>query len=264
MPDTVGHQTIEALLPGGSAWAPSPGEDMDLTFEGMGANADTVAEFLATLAFVRDPLLTPYLDDLEKEYGIPTVTNLTEEVRRMRLATLVYNSAGAGTVDDMQDALDSAGFTVQVHENSPAVDPALFLDQSFQMVADGPAAFAGNQDAFAARIGGELLVNGDIFFQTAAILMQANGTAAFAGNADAVAGQFDSLNLNPIEYEIPTNPDDWPLIFFVGGDATRDGSGALTAIERGEVPIERETEFKALILKLKPIHSWAGLVITFV
>lgn len=264
MPDTVGHQTIEALLPGGSAWAPAPGEDMDLLFEGMGLNAEEVADFLTSLAVVRDPLLTPYLEDLEKEYGIPTVTNITEDVRRMRLATIIFNGAGNGSVDDMQAALDSAGFTVQVHENSPAVDPALFLDQSFQMFADGPAAFAGNQDAFAARIGGELLVNGDIFFQTAAYEMQASGQAAFAGNGSAVAGFFNDLNLIPVEYEIPTNPDDWPLVFFIGGDATRDGSGALTAIERGEVPVEREAEFKSLVLRYKPMHSWAGLVITYV
>lgn len=257
-------QVLESLLPPGDIWAAEQGADFDLLLEGKALTFEETRSFLECLAHIRNPNLTPILSDLEKEFGILTNNNLSEEIRRTRLAAQVFFIDSNGSEYDLQKQLRDAGFDVYVYQNNPAIDPAIFLDQSFQMVADGGNAFAGRADAYAGKVGGELLVNGDIFTQTAAYLMQADGDNAFAGNGDAVAGRFDEFIQEKIEYSIPTNPEQWPLVFFVGGEATRDpGTGELTDIELAEVDLTREEEFKRTILKFKPIHSWAGLIINY-
>ena len=250
---------IDTLIPPGSAWEVAPGEDWDKFYDGMAENWESPRAFLAELSEIRNPALTPFLDDLEQEFGVLTNPNLTAQQRRDQLTPIVFNRSSNGGLDNLQTALDDAGFTVQVHSNSPAVDPAIFLDQVFQMVAGGLNAVAGNQDAFAGRLGGELLVNGDIF-ETTRLYESVAGTM-FAGTAGA--GEYSDLERTKIEYPIPGDPDSWPLIFFVGGDATRGGGGELTDIELADVPAEQEQEFKRIILKFKPMHSWAGLVINF-
>lgn len=42
----------------------------------------------------------------------------------------------------------------------------------------------------------------------------------------------------------------------------QDGTG-LTAIATASVPVEREDEFKGIILRYKPLHAWAALVVSF-
>lgn len=268
---TVSRTVIDALLPEGSAWTPKVGADLDLLLDGMGENAETVRIFNKNLAFIRNFQKTPILSDLEKEYGIGTDERLTDQERRDRGQVAKTSNDSEGTDTDLQAFLQQSGFDVQVHVNSPAADPDIFLDQAFQMVAGGDNAFAGfipsggpPSTAFAGRIGGELLVNGALFDQIPAYIMQAGGAIAFAGNDDALAGRFDMLQLIPIVYEIPTDSGYWGLIFFVGGDATRDGSGFLIDIEPAEVPISREQELKRLILKYKPLHSWCGLIVNYV
>lgn len=253
------RSVIDAIIPEGSAWTVAPEEDWDKLYDGIAKNWATIDEFLAALKSVRDAAFTTFLPDLEREFGVFTNPNLTEQQRRDQLTPVVFNRSSNGGLDNMQIALNNAGFSVQVHENSPAVDPSIFLDQSFQMVADGAAAFAGNQDAFAGRVGGELLVNGEIF-STTRVYESVAGTM-FAGTAGA--GEYTDLLRALIEYPVPVNPADWPLVFFVGGDATRGGGGELTDIELAEVPSEQEQEFKRIILKFKPMHSWAGLIVNY-
>ncbi len=260
---SVSRAVIDDLLPPG--WDIKSDDDLDKLLEGLAENKEVIRLALNKLSKIRNPQKTDYLSDLEKEYGLLTRTNLSEQVRRDRLAVRMFERGGTGSKDNLQTALTRAGFDVQVHENSPAVDPAIFLVQAFQMVAGDPVnAFAGDPFAYAGQIGGELLVNGPIFSQRPLYLMEAGGTpTSFAGDPLAYAGYYLDVTKIPITYEIPTDTRDWPLVFFVGGDATRNPSGELTDIEIAEVPIEREDEFKNIILRYKPVHSWAGLIVIY-
>ena len=268
-PKTVSRQTFDALMPPGPLWVPQDGKGLDQLIEGIADNSEDIADFLAQLAHIRNPALTTLLSDLEKEYGIAINTNLTEAVRRMRLATKAFGGTSNGSIDVLQAALDSSSFTqLTVYENNPAVDPAIFLDQIFQMIANGDNAYAGfipvagpPSTAYAGRIGGELLVNGDIFFTAPAYLSQAGD--AWAGGLHGYAGRFDEMKTTKLEYDIPIDPDDWPLVFFVGGAATFNPDGSLLTIENADVDAEREQELKRTILSIKPIHSWCGLIVTF-
>jgi len=252
-------------LPKGSAWRPKKGAGLDLFLEGQSENSERIRIELEKLSHLRDPNSTSILSDLEKEFGVLTNPNLTEATRRAQLSAYVYSQPKTGSKDNLQQVLNDAGFNVQVHHNDPAVDPNLFLSMAFNMVAAGYNAYAGRADAFARISGGELVVNGEIFTQSPAYKAQANGTEMFAGNTHAVAGYHTGYNQNLITYAIPANPANWPFVFFVGGNATRDPvTGALTAIATANVDINREYDFERLILKYKPMHTWAAILINFI
>jgi hypothetical protein len=254
------RRVLDVVKPKGSIWNIAPNGDWSKFFDGLAANLEIPRQFLSELANVRNPDLTTYLEDLENELGVFTNPNLTDTQRRQQLKPILYNRDSNGDHDTLENALISAGFNVQVHENSPAVDPAIFLNEQFQMTAGQLTASAGNQDAFAGRVGGELLVNGDIFSTEK---IHTSGAGTFYAGDGTGAGEYSGLIRVKTEYPIPALPEDWPLVFFVGGDATRDGSGALTAIELASVPSEQESAFKRIILKYKPMHSWAALIVNY-
>lgn len=268
MADGLSRAVIDALLPDGSFWDVKPDGFFDLLLDALGENDDRIADDLCCIANIRDPFLTPILDDLEKEYGIQTDTNLTEAQRRGQLAALVYKGDNNGSKDDLQNALVAAGFDVQVHENSPAVDPDTFLNNIFLMVANGDNAYAGffpttpgEYTSVAGKTGGSLLVNGKIYEQRPDYTTVAG--FVYAGNEEGIAGSYTELVQNEIIYPIPDDPNSWPFFFFVGGDATRDINGELTAIEVVDIPIQRRAIFERIILRYKPIHTWAGLMINY-
>jgi hypothetical protein len=262
---SVDRAVINSLLPEGPIWEAETDEGFDQYLNAKAQNSERVANFTDCLAFIRDPFKTCILSDLEKEYGILTNINLTEQQRRDSLATKVYPNQETGSEDNLQNALRSAGFDVYVHQNDPAVDPAIFLAGEFFMVAGGDNAYAGRSDAFAGKGGGDLLVNGEIFEQSPSYFAQANGDNMFAGNSQAFSGGFSELRRDEIIYPLPTDPDDWPFVFFVGGEATRDPiTGELLTIATAEVPIEREQEFDRIILQRKGLYTWCGLLVDFV
>lgn len=271
MSDALMTAVFEALLPDGSVWNPKPGAGLEQLLEGMGAADENVVDFLAALARLRDPATTSILDDLEKEYGIVASTTLTEAERRQALAAIVYQGRSTGSAQNLQSVLQASGFDVQVHENSPAVDPDLFLNAFFLMFAEGPNAYAGfipaggpPSTAVAGKTGGFLLVNGFSGEQTPLYLAFAGGPSMVADNAIAISGRFDELQIDPVFYPVSNDPDTWPLYFFVGGDATRNVAGELTNIETADVPSNRREEFERIILRYKPIHTWAGLIVNYV
>ena len=261
---------INALMPSGSAWEPEADDDYDFLLNGIGENSDAVHDDLDELRYLRDPARTSILEDLEKEYAVVPSATATEAERRERLAVVMFRRSELPTYESLEDKLQDAGFDVYVHANSPAVDPALFLAQAFQMTAGdilpgGNDAQAGEAEAYCGQVGGELLVNGEFFEQEPNYIALCDEAEVQCDEAIALAGNFDSINLIPIEYEIPTEAGYWPLIFFVGGLATRDPiTDEITDIDIAEVPIERRLEFRRIILKYKPMFAWAGLIVVYV
>lgn len=262
------REIINSLWPEGAFWRPAADDDYDKLLNGVAFNSDEVYEFLNNLRNLRDPYKTTILSDLEKEFAVIPAATATENDRRSRLHSVMFRKNRLPTYDILEEKLQNAGFDVQVHVNDPTVDPAIFLDQDFQMTCGdllpgGNDAQCGEAEAYCGRIGGELLVNGDQFEQSPNYTILCDEALAQCGETDAYAGQFDSISLSDIEYEIPTDSGYWPLIFFVGGDATKNASGELTEIEIARIPAERRTEFRRIILKYKPMFSWAGLIVVY-
>lgn len=255
---------LNSLQPPGIVWTPNSGSDSDKLTEGKAENIDPVLEYLSGLSKIRDPLQTQILEELEREYGISKNDSLTIDQRRAFLNSYIYGSAGNGTADDLQRRFADAGFDLLVHTNDPATDPLVILSQQFQMVAGGQNAYAGREDAFARRVGGELIVNGDKFTERPLYTVVAGGQNAYAGRSDFFAGAFDELQTLPIEYPVPSNPNDWPFIFFLGGPATRDIDGKITSIDQIIEPKELRQEFLKILLRYKPLHTWCVSVVNFI
>jgi len=268
--DNLARDIITALWPEGSAWNPQTDGDLDLLLDGMAENDQLLIDFVGKLCCVRDPFLTPILSDLEKEYGIITDTRLTEDQRRIQLAGIIFQTENNDSKDDLQNALNDAGFNVQVHENSPAVDPDDFLNSVPFMVAGGANAYAGyfpttpgEYTSIAGKTGGRLLVNGRLVEQSPLILSAAGNEETVAGNDNALAGRYTELQQKDVIYPIPDDPNSWPFFFFVGGDAVRNIDGELVSIATVDVAVEQRGTFESIILKYKPIHTWAGLLINY-
>lgn len=267
----LSRSVFDSLLPDGSFWHIAQDGYFDKLLDGMSDNVEDVILKLACLACIRDPHTTPILSDLEKEFGLNSDERLTDEERRQALAAKVYRGDCNGSKDCLENALQKAGFDVQVHENSPSVDPAIFVDGIPFMVCSGFNAYCGyfpitpgQYSSIAGRSGGYLLVNGSVYNQTPNYSSVCNFNFMACGNEKAIAGFFDSLKQELIEYEIPTDPTKWPFVFFVGGDAIRNPStGELTNIETAYIDNKRKKEFEEIILQLKPLFSWAGLIIEF-
>ena len=186
MSKTVSRAAIDTLLPPGALWQPELDEGFDQQLDGIGDTTDSIRETLDTLADIRNPLKTPVFEDLERNYGIKPNVNVLQSIRISRLSQKVFQGEKVNSGEDLQAELITAGFDLQVHRNDPPVDPNLFLTQAFQITAGSDFAFAGYNNgvdilAFAASLGGVLLVNTPIFLQSNAFEMQAGGDIAYAG-----------------------------------------------------------------------------------
>lgn len=229
----LSRAVIDALLPGGSLWTVEDGGGLDQLLEGIAECLEPARAEMKALALMRNPLYTNMLPDLEREYGVIPRITADDATRRANLAAVKSAGSIDGSLSALQSVLDSAGFSVQVHANNPPVDPGLFiLYQPSAIFGNNNASFGAS--AFGAQRG-ELLVNGPVYYNQA-----------------------------EVRYEIPADAGYWPLFFFVSGDATRGGSGELTALADAEVPVARRAELRNLILRCKPMHSWAGLRIQYV
>ncbi|HPS59352.1 MAG TPA: hypothetical protein PK514_14710 [Spirochaetota bacterium] len=268
---SLSRSILNALLPEGSFWEPAAGDDYDLLLDGIAENSEKVYQDLKLLAHLRNPAVTPILSDLEREYGVIPTALATEAERRSRLKAFQFRRANTGAYDVLQEKLREAGFAdVYVHENSPAVDPDIFLAEAFNMTS-GDGLQCGEPEAICAQLGGELVVNGDLYSNLPKYSIQCGMHDAYDSEADFKpaecgegfqCGEFDGYQSTYLDavYQVPTNPGYWPLIFFIGGPATRDVNGYLTEIKFCDIPSERRLEFRRIILKFKPMHSWAGVI----
>jgi hypothetical protein len=222
---------INALLPDGFAWNPKPDGYFDKLLDGLAEMQTDITSFLLGLAYTRNPEKTSILDDLEREFGLEPNSAMTEAQRRIRLKAVKSDRSGDGTAYMMEQRLRASGFDVYVHINDPATDPNNFIQTEFTVCCGFEDAVCGYSGAVCGASNGMLIVNGNMFFDTGVI---------------------------------PENQAYWPLIFFVGGQATRDQDGKIVTINNAYIPVSRSDEFLRLVVKYKPLHSWAGIVAKFV
>jgi hypothetical protein len=144
---TLMRAFLDSVLPPGSAWNPVPGGDLDHLLDGMGDALQAVYDSLGTLDDIRNPRTTPFLDELEREYGVSPNVQLTDAVRRAYLLRRKYGRP-SGTPSGLQAELDATGFGtggygLKVFANDPAVNPAFFTTQICQSFCGGPNAYCG-------------------------------------------------------------------------------------------------------------------------
>lgn len=252
---------FKLLFPRSNAFSLFIDKRLSQFIKGLSALPNDFRNFINQIYLDLFPNTTQELSLWENEFGIRE-PNQNEENRRMDIDS-AWKAQGGQGVDYIQGVLNAAGFDVQIHENNPPVDPDLFLNNIPVLFCGGPAAFAGNDQAFAGKTGGDLLVNGPIVTNLPIYNAICGGTEIVCGNDNAVAGQFDKFGTEEKIYQIPDDPDLWGGFFFIGGDAVRNVSHELVSIENAIIDTDRKPEFIRLILKLKPAQSWVGLMINY-
>jgi len=262
---SLSRAILNSLLPEGSFWTPAADSDYDKLLNGIADNSQAMYEVLKQLAILRDPYKTPILDDMEKEYGVTPHVMDTETLRRERLSALMFRKAQIPTVETLQEKLRESGFAdVYVYENSAPLDPADLLRAGFNMTC-GDGLECGEPQAFCSQFGGEIIVNGDLYVMLPDYVNLC-GEAGVCCDATIQAGDFQTFGENLIEvtYQIPTDPGFWRNFFIVSGEVLTDAFGVPTTYKFISIPRSRRLEFRRLILKLKPLHSWGILMITWV
>lgn len=259
----ISRTMLEALLPKGKAWTPKIEAGMDLLFDGVAENWEFIREILAELAFIRDPDLTTYLEDMEREYGLlPILTIEGEADRRPRLKNAITDNQGYGTTWDMQAKLRAAGFdSLFVYQNDPPVDINDFLGLANITCRTGFTATCGGLNNTCGGGGGELIVNGDIFYFQASVTYPVP-PQIYWHNVFFIGGQ---ATFGDVTHPFPTcgsyeatcgNPE-----ATCGNEATRS---EIVTIPQASVSIIRRDELRRLIMKYKPIHSWCALIVTYI
>ncbi len=262
MSNNLLKKLIKGVMPKGSIWTVKIGGFFDALLDALADSLETVKLKLAELADIRNAKRTTVLDELERDYGISFNPSLTESERRAALDSRINSIENTGSRGELELALQSAGFPVFVYSNSPAVDPNV-LNTDYLMVAGNNNAFAGVSTAIAGSFQADIVVNGDVIINSPVYSMIAGGGNHFAGNKGAFAG-ITGLFERFYEYFLPSNPENWPFVFFIGGTANFAIDGSIVNIDRVNISDDRRLELREIVLKYKPTFSWGVLFIDYI
>jgi hypothetical protein len=230
------------LLPRAKAWSITIDKRLRQFFDGLTDLGDDIKEFFDEVWLDIFPQTTRELDAWEDQFNLPD-NGLTEQERRDRLeATWAAN--GGQSPRYIQDTIQAAGFTnVYVHEwFDPVGLPAVGV--KLCVTPRDPSALTGL----------ELLVN-DITVVSPDYIAVFGGANIEMGEDPAQFGNYTDLLTEKVIYEIPTDTDKHAYFVYFGG---------ATYGTKADIPAARQAEFEALILKLKPAHLWAGLLINYI
>jgi hypothetical protein len=263
----------DALMPSGPAWEPASGGKFDRLLDGFGDNAQEVLDDLDALAYIRNPLKVPapLLPDLEREYGVSPDDRIPEDDRRKGLSIIRYHPRSSPRVRDLQEALDKAGFGVNGYgllvtpNGTPAINPQFIINENFVLTAhEFPSmSAAGTPIAYAGELGGYYLVNGDRFNSRPIYPGAGMGMAALGFPSKSCAGYYEGYQGYENEYVAPIPPVYWPFVVFLGGTVTRNPDGSVASVATVSVPIDRRQDLHRLILRVKPLHAWAGMMVVY-
>lgn len=256
------------LLPKADAFKIFIQKPLTKFFEGLTALPDDFRTFIENIYMDLFPNSTRSIELWEEQFGIRNPSS--DMVIRKSTIDLAWKLKGGQSANYLQEKLIEAGFTeLLVHENNPEADPDNFLSDVFLMTCGNSWAVCGNDDAFAGKTGGYVLANG--YLPAASdvrdFLAVCGGnmwTPTYCDQTEAVCGYFEQYILEPKTYPIPNDPDIWGAIFFIGGEVTRDPvTHKITDIAKVVISVDRRQELENLILKIKPVQTWAGMIIDY-
>jgi len=253
---------IKSLLPKSNTFQLFIQKKLTQFFEALTVIPGDFRDYIHQIFLDIFPSTTREIEKWREQFGL--IYFPSDSAEQIETLNSEWQATGGQGADYIQSVLRAAGFDVYVHENNPPVDPDIFLNSIPIMVCKGLNAYAGRDDAFAGRTGGDLLVNGPILTNIPLYLSICGNINTCCRNQKAKAGYFEKIMTIDKIYQITDDPDYWGYFFFVGGVATRNATThVLETIENVVIPSARKEEFKRLILKLKPAQSWAGLIVTY-
>lgn len=209
------------------------------------------------------PAYTRELSAWEAVFGLYRL-DLTEAERRQRLSGL-WAATGGQSPRYIQDTLQAAGFDVYVHEwwDLPLTDPPVvrnpFLSLGgVQPGCSDPFAECGEPimecGNFTGAGSGYMLVN-KLYTARTFYTCLCGEASMECGEPDAQCGENSGVIYERVNYPIPSDPDQWPYIIYIGGETFGDFA---------TVSASRFDELEDLILKIVPAHLWVGMLVDFI
>jgi len=184
----------------------------------------------------------------EIRLGLITNTSLTLEQRK---AALIRKINHPGTIKPRQARayieaqLQTAGFNVFVYENIPSQDPVMVMATALGDIGYGT--FGYGEEGYGSPT--------DIAENT---LITPIGYGQFGYGEGGYGGNYNNKIMNYIEPSLDLYQDqgvNFRASFFIGGNPI--GTFA-------DIDATRETEFRQLVLKLKPQHTVAFIFINYI
>ncbi len=247
------------LLPKSHAFSLFVDNNMRKFFVSLSALPADFRNYINSIYLDLFPSTTRSLELWNKTFGITKKNSTSGDLSSAWLAT------GGQSPYYLENLLRSAGFDVQVHINEPAIDPALLLNYVPIMFCGSSNSYAGYEGSVCGFTGGELLVNGPVYTNIPAYLSQCGGDTMVCGNDLAIVGYFEEVKTQDKIYTLPTESWQWPAVFFVGGDATRDpNTHKIIEIENAMIPSNKKDDIKKMIIKYKPAQTWVGLFADYI
>lgn len=229
---------VAARFPKGWAWSLDPlGQLSQVLIAREESILSPIIDRAGDCGTVRNPFFCQDVNALADEFGAEPFTTGDIERFRSYLSTIVYTPNRTGSDTDIQNVLLESGYIgATVITNHHLQDFRPLVQTTPACWCGNPQSVCGNDTAFAGLNGYRVLANGDI-------------TDEF-GNRPG--------------YDLGDDPEYWGYVFIVCGGVTLDGNGLITGITTLEVSKDFEQQFKRLILRTKPIHSWAILFTEYV
>lgn len=233
-------RVFQHLLPNGRAWRITHEKTLREYFKGLSGLPEDVKAYFDAIFNDLDPYKTRALEEWEDQFGF-TRSLLTDAQRRARLDA-AWKSTGGQSPRYIQDALQSAGFDVYVHDWwVPDTDPPVARDPREVLHDGGELAYEMQDAAPDAQDGDPKAQDGG--------RLQPIGYPLVNKLYELVGGEIER-----IDYATPSDPDLWPYFFYIGGEVYGEGAS---------VPQSRRDEFEDLCLKICPAQLWLGLIVTY-
>jgi hypothetical protein len=243
----VHSRSVQRRLPTGRAWN---GPVMTASFDGVGYEFNTAEENATDIASIENILFNDKLTAWQNVLGLTPVGTLTEQnndvVRKLR-------DTGGLRAQDIEDSLQAAGFSVYVHTNH-------FAGTADQFLMGGSAQMGGAAYMTAPKIYG---VDPRPYLNSYSDFMMGR-SASFMGSAYMQATRQSDIVVNSIlasddeQYRsviaAANSQIEWQYILFIGGQTF--GTSA-------DVDTDRESEFRRLILELKPLGMMVILLVNY-
>lgn len=224
---------IRHLLPRARAWRAFAGSMLRRLIDGLSGVGSDAREFVDDVYGDGFPGTTRTLDRWEAQFGL-TPGDLSIGERRARLDS-AWKAVGGQSPRYIQDVLQGAGFDVWIYE--------WWVPESSPVEARDPRAYVGATAIGTNRCG----MPG----------VRCGVASATCNDTVLRADAFLLVNRGletPIAPAPPSDPDQWPFILYLGGEAF--GTQA-------QIPASRRLEFETLALQICPTHLWLGLIVDY-
>lgn len=254
----INLNTFKHLLPRSRAWQIIVEKQLRQFFVGLVDAPQDVQDYQDGVWADYRPADTTKLDEWDDQFGL-LQADITEAERRERLAA-AWMALGGQDPRYLQDVVQAAGFPLFIHEWwYPQAEPVAIPRRPINYLDDGTepdtirGPLLGGPPIMGA--GSPVMGSSKNFGPTKPTYIMGNPKAIMGGVVMGSRHRLGELiDDNLTSGIISDDPSDWPYFLYWGAEQF-----PFTV----DIPKERETELKTLLLKLCPAQQRIGLLVNF-